>query len=53
MNQQINRTANLFLAYGIQKGDKVALHLDNCPEFSFAGLAWLKLGRLWSQLCAL
>lgn len=32
LNQEINRTANLFYTLGIRKGDKVALHLDNCPD---------------------
>ncbi len=27
---------------GIRKGDRVALHLDNCPEFIFAGLDYGK-----------
>ena len=46
MNQQINRTANLFLARGIQKGDKVALHLDNCPEFFFCWFGLAKIGAI-------
>ncbi|MDF4405728.1 AMP-binding protein, partial [Vibrio parahaemolyticus] len=46
MNEQINRTANLFLAYGIQKGDKVALHLDNCPEFFFCWFGLAKIGAI-------
>lgn len=46
MNQQINRTANLFLSYGIQKGDKVALHLDNCPEFFFCWFGLAKIGAI-------
>lgn len=46
MNTQINRTANLFLAYGIQKGDKVALHLDNCPEFFFCWFGLAKIGAI-------
>ncbi|HBO24213.1 MAG TPA: crotonobetaine/carnitine-CoA ligase [Providencia sp.] len=46
MNQHINRTANLFLAHGIQKGDKVALHLDNCPEFFFCWFGLAKIGAI-------
>ncbi|QCJ69022.1 crotonobetaine/carnitine-CoA ligase [Providencia heimbachae] len=46
MNEQINRTANLFLAYGIKKGDKVALHLDNCPEFFFCWFGLAKIGAI-------
>ncbi|STM49044.1 crotonobetaine/carnitine-CoA ligase [Escherichia coli] len=44
LNQEINRTANLFYTLGIRKGDKVALHLDNCPEFIFC---WFGLGKNW------
>ena len=44
LNQEINRTANLFYTLGIRKGDKVALHLDNCPEFIFC---WFGLAKNW------
>lgn len=44
LNQEINRTANLFSSLGIQKGDKVALHLDNCPEFIFCWFGLAKIG---------
>jgi carnitine-CoA ligase len=44
LNEQINRTANLFLSLGIGKGDKVALHLDNCPEFIFCWFGLAKIG---------
>ena len=43
LNAEINRTANLFHTLGITKGDKVALHLDNCPEFIFC---WFGLGKV-------
>ncbi len=46
LNQEINRTANLFYTLGICKGDKVALHLDNCPNLSFAGLRAGKIGAI-------
>lgn len=46
LNQEINRTANLFYALGIRKGDKVALHLDNCPEFIFCWFGLAKIGAI-------
>lgn len=50
LNEEINRTANLFHAQGIRKGDHVALHLDNCPEFIFAGLDSPKSVPSWCPL---
>ena len=44
LNEEINRTANLFHTLGIRKGDKVALHLDNCPEFFFCWFGLAKIG---------
>lgn len=44
LNEEINRTANLFHAQGIRKGDHVALHLDNCPEFIFCWFGLAKIG---------
>lgn len=44
LNEEINRTANLFHSLGIRKGDKVALHLDNCPEFIFCWFGLAKIG---------
>ncbi len=46
LNEDINRTANLFHHLGIQKGDKVALHLDNCPEFIFCWFGLAKIGAI-------
>lgn len=46
LNEDINRTANLFHSLGIQKGDKVALHLDNCPEFLFCWFGLAKIGAI-------
>lgn len=46
LNQEINRTANLFYASGIRKGDKVALHLDNCPAFFFCWFGLAKIGAI-------
>lgn len=46
LNEEINRTANLFHASGIRKGDKVALHLDYCPEFIFCWFGLAKIGAI-------
>lgn len=50
LNQEINRTANLFYTLGIRKGDKVALHLDNCPEFIFCWFGLVKIGAIICRL---
>lgn len=44
LNDEINRTANLFLTLGIEKGDRVALHLHNCAEFIFCWFGLAKIG---------
>lgn len=53
LNEEINRTANLFLASGIQKGDNVALHLDNCPEFFFCWFGLAKIGAIMVPINAM
>jgi crotonobetaine/carnitine-CoA ligase len=39
-----NRIANGFIGMGIKKNDKVAIMLDNCPEFIFLWFALSKIG---------
>lgn len=46
LNEEINRTANLFHSLGVCKGDRVALHLDNCPEFIFCWFGLAKIGAI-------
>ncbi|WGE29805.1 crotonobetaine/carnitine-CoA ligase [Edwardsiella tarda] len=43
MQVEIVKTANLFLARGVEKGDRVGLQMRNCPEFLFCwfGLAYI------------
>jgi crotonobetaine/carnitine-CoA ligase len=41
-----NRIANGFLGLGINKGDNVAVMLDNCPELIFAWFGLAKIGAL-------
>jgi crotonobetaine/carnitine-CoA ligase len=43
-DQMVNRTANALLELGVRKGDKVNLHLTNCPEFTFLWFATAKIG---------
>ena len=43
-NRMVNRTANGLLSLGVRKGDKVNLHLTNCPEFLFFWFACAKIG---------
>jgi hypothetical protein len=46
LNNEINRTANLFYSLGITKGNKVALHLNNCAEFIFCWFGLAKIGAI-------
>mgnify|MGYP001491513322 CR=1 FL=1 len=34
-NEKVNQAANALLRLNINKGDKVNIHLNNCPEFLF------------------
>ncbi|QWL02962.1 crotonobetaine/carnitine-CoA ligase [Shewanella indica] len=46
LNKEINRTANLFHSLGVTKGDKVALHINNCAEFIFCWFGLAKIGAI-------
>ena len=41
-----NSVANKLLELGVQKGDRLALSLKNCPEFLYAWLAVNKIGAI-------
>ena len=43
-DSQVNKVANALLELGVQKGDKVNLHLTNCPEFVIFWFACAKVG---------
>ena len=43
-DQMVNRTANALLGMGVKKGDKVNVHLTNCPEFLFFWYGAAKIG---------
>ncbi len=46
LNTMSNRLANRLLGMGIQKGDRIVLLFQNCPEFSVAYFAILKIGAI-------
>ena len=41
---QVNRTAHALLALGINKGDKINIHLPNCLEFLYLWFGAAKIG---------
>ena len=43
-NEKVNQTANALVRLNINKGDKVNIHLNNCPEFLFGWFALSKIG---------
>lgn len=46
LNERINKAANGFRALGIEKGDKVAIMLPNCPEFLYVWFGLNKIGAI-------
>ncbi len=44
LNKRINQTAHYLQGLGLVKGDRIALFLDNCPEFIYLYFAAGKLG---------
>lgn len=45
-DQEINRTANVFLALGVQAGERVAVQLCTCPEFIMCLFGLAKIGAI-------
>ena len=43
-NEEINRTANVFLSMGVQAGERVAVQLCTCPEFMMCLFGLAKIG---------
>jgi long-chain acyl-CoA synthetase len=43
-NQDVDRFAAALQAFGIAEGDRVAIHLPNCPQFPMAYFATLRIG---------
>jgi long-chain acyl-CoA synthetase len=46
LRQEILRMANALGALGIKKGDRVGIHLPNCPQYPIAYYAVLSLGAI-------
>ncbi|OGQ83054.1 MAG: hypothetical protein A3F90_19975 [Deltaproteobacteria bacterium RIFCSPLOWO2_12_FULL_60_19] len=44
---EVRRVAHAFLRLGVKRGDKVALLLDNCPEFLFTVFAAAEIGAVF------
>ncbi|KAL2917852.1 hypothetical protein HK105_202725 [Polyrhizophydium stewartii] len=44
LNGEINKLAKFFLSLGVRPGDKVAMILENSPEFIMSWFALMKLG---------
>jgi len=53
LRQQALRMANALGAIGVQKGERVGLHLPNCPQYIIAYLATLSLGAIAVNLNAM
>ena len=48
--QRANRAACWLQSVGVEKGDRVATLLGNCPEFIELYLAWARLGAIFVPL---
>jgi long-chain acyl-CoA synthetase len=46
VREQILRITNTLGRLGVKKGDRVGIHLPNCPQFPIAYLATLSLGAI-------
>jgi long-chain acyl-CoA synthetase len=46
LRDQVMRFANALAAQGVSKGDRVGLHLPNCPQYPIAYYAALSLGAI-------
>lgn len=53
LRQLTDRFATALAALGISKGDRVAIHLPNCPQFAIAYYATLKTGATYTPLSPL
>ena len=48
-----DRFANALISMGVKKGEKVAIHLPNCPQFAIAYYGALKAGAIFTPLSPL
>ncbi len=53
LRQLTDRFATALSALGVSKGDRVAIHLPNCPQFAIAYYATLKTGATFTPLSPL
>lgn len=47
LNERVNAIAKGLLDFGVKKGDVVAIHLYNCPEYFELTFAINKVGAIW------
>jgi long-chain acyl-CoA synthetase len=50
MDQRINRVANALIAAGVERGDRVAVHMGNIPEFAYAYYGIMRAGGVMVSL---
>ena len=53
LDEYANKVGNHFRAVGLQKGDTVALFMENCPENLGIILGLCKIGVVWLQFSSL
>ena len=53
LKELCDRFAAALVDMGIQKGDRVAIHLPNCPQFAIAYYGTLKVGGIFTPLSPL
>jgi len=53
LDQLSDRFANALHSLGVRKGDRVAIHLPNCPQFAIAYFGLLKAGAVFVPLSPL
>lgn len=51
--QLSRRFASALASLGVKKGDRVAIHLPNCPQFAIAYFGLLKIGGIFTPLSPL
>lgn len=50
LNEKVNQFTNLLIREGIQRGDRIALYLPNCPACVIAFFGTLRAGAILTQL---
>ncbi|MDI6727194.1 MAG: long-chain fatty acid--CoA ligase [Smithellaceae bacterium] len=53
LNRQVNALGNHLLGLGLEKGDKIAIMLPNCPEFVISYFAAVRIGAVAVTLNAM